>query len=280
MQKGKQMNENIITVTGNLCAEPEARQTRNGSDMVTFRVASTHRYYSNRSGEWEEGVTNYYDVVAYRQLAQNAGKSLHKGDAVIIQGQFKQRRFERQDGTTGMGCEIEARVIGPDLAYGVSQFMRRPRAASPSGGQGSQGYGGQGYGGQGNGGQAAPGYGNQGQGPAGYPGNGHSGNGHSGNGQDGHGPHQQGRDAWQQVDDDSGNWVNGVTGEVAEPALDPHRTGYVVQRDHEPLETYPPRDAGEDVTDESADGVESIDADGEQIQDQKIQEQEEVKAGT
>ena len=267
------MNENIITVTGNLCAEPEPRQTRNGSDMVTFRVASTHRYYSNRSGEWEEGVTNYYDVVAYRQLAQNAGRSLHKGDAVIIQGQFKQRRFERQDGTTGMGCEIEARVIGPDLAYGVSQFMRRPRAVAPGG----QGPGGQAQGGQGQGGQGAPGpaYGNQGQVPAGYTGRGPSGNGQYGNGQ-----HQQGADSWQPVDDDSGSWVNGVTGEVAEPPLDPHRTGYVVQRDHEPLESYPPRDAGEGTTDDSADGVDSMDAEAEQIQDLDITEQEEVQAGT
>lgn len=182
------MNENMITVTGNLCAEPEVRQTRNGADMVTFRVASTHRYFSNRTGEWEEGVTNYYDVVAYRLLAQNAGKSLHKGDAVIVQGQFKQRRFERQDGTTGMACEIEARVVGPDLAYGVSQFLRRPRA-------------------QGNG---------QGAG--------------------------QRPDPWQQTGPNgAGTWVNTASGEVSDRPLDPHRTDYQVQRDHEPLETYPAR---------------------------------------
>lgn len=184
------MNENMITVTGNLCAEPEVRQTRTGADMVTFRVASTHRYYSNRNGEWEEGVTNYYDVVAYRQLAQNAGKSLHKGDAVVVQGQFKQRRFERQDGTTGMACEVEARIIGPDLAYGVSQFLRRPRAQSTG----------------------------QSQRP----------------------------DPWQQTGSNgTAAWVNSESGELSERPLDPHRTGYQVQRNHEPLETYPARDVEE-----------------------------------
>lgn len=202
------MNENMITVTGNLCADPEVRQTRNGADMVTFRVASTHRYFSNRNGEWEEGVTNYYDVVAYRQLAQNAGKSLHKGDAVIVQGQFKQRRFERQDGSMGMACEVEARLIGPDLAYGVSQFLRRPRAS------------GNGHAGQG---QPRQGQGSQGRGSQGQNG--------------------QRQDPWQQSESNgSSSWVNPETGEISEAPLDPHRTAFEVQRDHEALETYPARD--------------------------------------
>ena len=124
------MNENIITVTGNLCADPEQRETRNGVPMATFRVASTHRYYSNRTGQWEEGVANFYDVVAYRQLALNVRKSLRVGDAVILQGQFKQRRYERQDGSLGVGCEIEARLVGPDLGQGVATFVRARREPS------------------------------------------------------------------------------------------------------------------------------------------------------
>lgn len=154
------MNENIITVTGNLCTKPEVRQTRSGAPMLTFRVASTHRYFSNRTGQWEEGVANFYDVVAYRHLAFNAGKSLSIGDAVILQGQLKQRRYDRQDGTVGTAQEIEARLLGPDLAYGIATFLRAPRpgraqdnrAQSAAG----QGAGGQGSGGQGAGGPADP----------------------------------------------------------------------------------------------------------------------------
>lgn len=121
------MNENIITVTGNICTQPELRETRSGSAMLTFRVASTHRYFSNRTGQWEEGVANFYDVAAYRQLALNAGKSLGVGDPVILQGQLKQRRYERQDGSFGMSSEIEARLLGPDLGQGVATFMRAQR---------------------------------------------------------------------------------------------------------------------------------------------------------
>lgn len=125
------MNENMITVSGNVIAEPEMRQTK-GGPMLTFRVASNHRYVNNRTGQWEEGVTNYYDVVAFRQLAVNVAESLHKGYGVFVRGQLRQRRYTRQDGSQGMSCEIAAKVVGPDLTYGVAQWMRRPRPQSPS----------------------------------------------------------------------------------------------------------------------------------------------------
>jgi single-strand DNA-binding protein len=127
------MNENLISVSGNVIAEPEMRQTK-GGPMLTFRVASNHRYFNNRSGQWEEGVTNYYDIVAFRQLALNSAASLHKGYAVLVQGQLRQRRFTRQDGSQGMSCEIAARVVGPDLTHGIAQWMRRPKAQQPGGG--------------------------------------------------------------------------------------------------------------------------------------------------
>lgn len=124
------MNENTITVSGNVIAEPEMRQTKGGHPMLTFRVASNHRYFNSRTGQWEEGVTNYYDVVTFRQLALNTGASLHKGYAVYVQGQLRQRRFTRQDGSSGMSCEIEARTVGPDLTFGIAQWMRRPKATT------------------------------------------------------------------------------------------------------------------------------------------------------
>ena len=121
------MNENVITVSGNVIAEPELRQTK-GGPMLTFRVASNHRYFNNRTGQWEEGVTNYYDVVAFRHLALNTAETLHKGYGVFVQGQLRQRRYTRQDGSQGMSCEIAAKVVGPDLTFGVAQWMRRPRS--------------------------------------------------------------------------------------------------------------------------------------------------------
>ena len=50
------MNENTITVSGNVIAEPEMRQTKGGHPMLTFRVASNHRYFNSRTGQWEEEI--------------------------------------------------------------------------------------------------------------------------------------------------------------------------------------------------------------------------------
>lgn len=121
------MNDNTITVSGNLIADPERRRTKSGHPMLTFRVASNHRYFNSRSGQWEEGGTNYYDVVAYRNLAVNAADSLEKGMGVHIQGHLRQRRYTRQDGTPGMSCEIEAKALGVDLTFVVAKVWRRPR---------------------------------------------------------------------------------------------------------------------------------------------------------
>ena len=190
------MNENMITVSGNVIAEPEMRQTK-GGPMLAFRVASNHRYFSNRTGEWEEGVTNYYDVVAFRQLAVNISESLHKGYGVFVQGQLRQRRYTRQDGSQGMSCEIAAKVVGPDLAYGVAQWMRRPRAQSAGSTQA-----------QGESGPSAP----EGVDPA-----------------------------TGEIRGESRPWER--RGEDPTELPDPERTPYDVQRDHEPLESYPGRDA-------------------------------------
>lgn len=122
------MNDNTITVSGNLIADPERRRTKSGHPMLTFRVASNHRYFNNRTGQWEEGGTNYYDVVAFRNLALNAADSLEKGMGVHIQGNLRQRRYTRQDGSTGMSCEIEARSLGVDLTFVVAKVWRRPKA--------------------------------------------------------------------------------------------------------------------------------------------------------
>ncbi|HHU09884.1 MAG TPA: single-stranded DNA-binding protein [Intrasporangiaceae bacterium] len=122
------MNDNTITVSGNLIANPERRRTKSGHPMLTFRVASNHRYFNTRTGKWEEGGTNYYDVVAFRNLALNAADSLEKGMGVHIQGNLRQRRYTRQDGSTGMSCEIEAKSLGVDLTFVVAKVWRRPKA--------------------------------------------------------------------------------------------------------------------------------------------------------
>lgn len=216
--KGKPVNENMITVSGNVIAEPEMRQTK-GGPMLTFRVASNHRYFNNRTGLWEEGVTNYYDVVAFRQLAVNVAESLHKGYGVFVRGQLRQRRYTRQDGSQGMSCEIAAKVVGPDLTYGVAQWMRRPRPQQAEGsGVGGSGWAGGGTAGNGQAGAAAGGSGGYGHTPGDAP----------------------------PGDPEEGAWAEHPAEPSTQDLPDPERTAYVVARDDEPEERYDGLEVDED----------------------------------
>ncbi|MDQ0645647.1 single-stranded DNA-binding protein [Microbacterium murale] len=77
--------------------------------------------------------TNWYNVSAFRQLADHAKSSLHQGDAVIVTGKLKLREWENAE-RKGMSADIEAEAIGHDLRWGASAFVK---ASRPSSGQDS-----------------------------------------------------------------------------------------------------------------------------------------------
>jgi single-strand DNA-binding protein len=74
----------------------------------------------------EQGETNWYTVTAFRQLAQNVGSSVQKGDRVVVTGRLKIRKWESGQ-REGMVVEIDAEAIGHDLAWGTSTFTRIAR---------------------------------------------------------------------------------------------------------------------------------------------------------
>jgi hypothetical protein len=48
-------NETVVTVVGNLTADPELRFTPSGAAVANFTVASTPRTFDRQSGEWKDG---------------------------------------------------------------------------------------------------------------------------------------------------------------------------------------------------------------------------------
>ena len=63
------------TLVGNLTRDPEIRYFSNGQASVTFGLAVTRRWQSRGSGEWEE-ATSFFDIVCWRELAENVALSL------------------------------------------------------------------------------------------------------------------------------------------------------------------------------------------------------------
>ena len=136
--------ETIITVVGNLTADPELRYTQNGLAVANFTIASTPRTFDRQANEWKDGEALFLRASVWREFAEHVSKSLSKGSRVIAQGRLKQRSFETQQGEKRTVIELEVDEIGPSLRYATAQVTRSQGggAGRSSGGQGGGNQGG------------------------------------------------------------------------------------------------------------------------------------------
>ncbi|GAA1388566.1 single-stranded DNA-binding protein [Pseudonocardia kongjuensis] len=120
------MNE--ITLAGNIGKEPELTYNKDtGEARLRFSIAQNDRYFDRRSGEWRENPPVWTDVVAFRELAENAADSLHAGDAVIVIGKLADNSFtpSGQDYPVRR-TELRAQTIGADLRRARASMTRQP----------------------------------------------------------------------------------------------------------------------------------------------------------
>lgn len=122
------MNDNV-TILGRVGADPKRSETANGVAVVNFRVASPQRRFDAKTQTWIETGTNWYNVSAFRQLADHVKSSLHQGDGVIVTGRLKLREWENAE-RKGMSADIDAETIGHDLRWGASAFAKASRPSS------------------------------------------------------------------------------------------------------------------------------------------------------
>lgn len=135
---------NKVMLIGNLTRDPEVRYTPKGSAVCDIGLA-VNRVYTSDSGEKVEEVT-FVDVVLWAKMAELAGKYLHKGRPVFIEGRLQMDSWE--DKQTGQK-RTRLRVVGEQM-----QFLGSPgdRAGGGGGGGEEAGYSGGGGGGGGGGG--------------------------------------------------------------------------------------------------------------------------------
>jgi len=116
--------ETIITIVGNLTADPELRFTPSGAPVANFTVASTPRTLDRASGEWKDGDAMFLNCAVWRQAAENVAESLTKGMRVIVQGRLKSRSYETREGEKRTVFEIEVEEVGPALKYATAKVSR------------------------------------------------------------------------------------------------------------------------------------------------------------
>lgn len=134
--------DTIITVIGNLTADPELRFTPSGAAVANFTVASTPRIFDRQTNEWKDGEALFLRCNIWREAAENVAESLTRGSRVIVQGRLKQRSFETREGEKRTVVELEVDEIGPSLKYATAKVNKASRSGGGGGGFGSGGGGG------------------------------------------------------------------------------------------------------------------------------------------
>ena len=133
-------DSNSITISGNITREPEMRYTPSGVSKVTFGVAVNRSWRNQQTQEWEE-QTSFFNVVAWRQLAENVSASLTKGSRVVVSGRLEQRSWETESGEKRSIVEVVADDVAPSLRFATAEVHKVERSG-PGGGPGDGGGGG------------------------------------------------------------------------------------------------------------------------------------------
>jgi single-strand DNA-binding protein len=118
------MQDNTMTLVGNLTDEPEVRFTSTGTAVANFTIASTSRVFNKDAGEWRDGDTLFLRCTVWQQSAENLADSLTKGTRVIVSGRLRQRSFETREGEKRTTVELQVDEIGVSLRYARAQITK------------------------------------------------------------------------------------------------------------------------------------------------------------
>ncbi|GGM67714.1 single-stranded DNA-binding protein [Longimycelium tulufanense] len=123
--------ETVITLVGNLTADPELRYLPTGVAVTTFTVANNPRTYDRQAGQWRDATPLFLRCSLWRQAAENLAEStLTKGTRVIVQGRLRQRSFETSEGEKRTVYELEVDEIGPSLRCATATVTKVTRSHS------------------------------------------------------------------------------------------------------------------------------------------------------
>lgn len=95
---------NKVYLIGNLTRDPEMRSTTTGISVCNFSIA-VNRRVKDANGNTQ---TDFFNIVAWRQLAELCGKFLMKGKKVAVVGSIQTRTYEAQDGSKRTVFDIVA----------------------------------------------------------------------------------------------------------------------------------------------------------------------------
>lgn len=96
---------NRITLMGRLTRDPELRHTGNGTAVASFSLAVERDFRDKATGQ---RVTDFIDVVAWRQTGEFVTKYLQKGRMAVVEGRLQMRDWQDRDGNKRRSAEVVA----------------------------------------------------------------------------------------------------------------------------------------------------------------------------
>jgi single-strand DNA-binding protein len=125
-------SETVLTIVGNLTAEPDLRFTPAGVAMVKFTVASTPRVFDRETNQYKDGDPLFLTCTAWRDLAEHAAESLHKGARVVVVGRLRLSRWETDEGEKRSAYGLDVDEIGPSLRFATAKVQKMTRTSGRS----------------------------------------------------------------------------------------------------------------------------------------------------
>ena len=128
---------NRVMLIGNLGKDPEQRQFENGSNKVTFSLATSERY-QDKEGNWQE-TTEWHDIILWRNQADNAMKLLKKGNTIFLEGKLTHRTWQDAEGKNRKTTEVVGSMFRVLERRGPGSENQTPAFSGPEPSQKSTG---------------------------------------------------------------------------------------------------------------------------------------------
>ena len=100
------MSLNKVILMGNMCADPELKQTQGGTSVCSFNIAVNRRFNKEE--------VDFITIVAWRQQAEFICKYFKKGQAIVIVGELQTRNWTDNQGQKRYATE----VVADEVSFG------------------------------------------------------------------------------------------------------------------------------------------------------------------
>lgn len=124
----------IVTLVGNATADPEIRFFEGGTAKATFSIA-VNRYWTDDSGEKKE-QTSFFNIAAWRYLAEDVARVVQKGSRVIVTGKLEQQTWTDKDTNDKKSTII---VTADQIGIGLISIESFERRTGGGGAEGASG---------------------------------------------------------------------------------------------------------------------------------------------